>query len=264
MDRKTSNRCCMVKGCRSKAGKTLSFFRVPKNQERATQWLEACDRLDLQSKSVEHLYKNFSVCSLHFTENMYSGPYTKRLLPTAVPTKFHFTQTGGKPINKSSILYDILVKPTNSKENNVTTLFEKETLPEAGESRDQYIEVHDTQEQLSEAVFSPLLVEIRSECIDRPIFGEVDTQATQVLPVPSTSRSTSETQTQINNSLSSRTPRKKILRILRQENLKVQTLFPEAAEKSYTIEDFYNCCDKFLPKDLAKFVKVQARLYNNS
>ncbi|KAI4454284.1 transposase protein [Holotrichia oblita] len=81
----------------------------------------------------------------------------------------------------------------------------------------------------------------------------VDVSANYVSSIP----------TQTPRSATSSTPRKEKLRHKLKEarrlNIKTRKLL-ESQRKTLTPEDFYRCCDKFLPKAMAKFVKVQSQL----
>ncbi|XP_012232766.1 uncharacterized protein [Linepithema humile] len=83
--RKTGYVQCSVKSCKNvqKNGKPR-LFRFPKDKERAKEWAEACDRLDLVLKA-EKLYWSNRVCSDHFTEKMFSNTTKSRLLVIAKP-----------------------------------------------------------------------------------------------------------------------------------------------------------------------------------
>lgn len=60
-----------------------SRLMIKKYFSRIPAWIEACRRPELRSKSVEYMYKNKCICSLHFEKFMYNK---RNLLRGAVPT----------------------------------------------------------------------------------------------------------------------------------------------------------------------------------
>ncbi|XP_045505288.1 uncharacterized protein LOC123701772 [Colias croceus] len=72
---------CCVYGCKTSfKSKDIKFHRFPRD-ERRELWIEACQRPDLKSKTVEQLYRKY-VCGLHFERWMYMK---KKLKSTAIP-----------------------------------------------------------------------------------------------------------------------------------------------------------------------------------
>ncbi len=66
----------------------MSFFRVPKEEERAKKWVIKSRRADLLNKPLEYLNRNVCFCHDHFEELMFSNPEKTRLNWNAVPTLF--------------------------------------------------------------------------------------------------------------------------------------------------------------------------------
>ncbi|XP_063382102.1 52 kDa repressor of the inhibitor of the protein kinase-like [Cydia fagiglandana] len=87
---------CAVDGCKSqKTKENLSFFSLPRDEERRRTWLEIIGRPDLlttQTKSASHV-----VCSLHFDKSMIK--YVPQLKPDAVPTKSLLNQPSTSSLN---------------------------------------------------------------------------------------------------------------------------------------------------------------------
>ncbi|KAG5897424.1 hypothetical protein JTB14_032115 [Gonioctena quinquepunctata] len=97
---------CAHRACISKARtRSTSFFRFPKDVERARDWLKACNRDDLLGKSPEVLYGNYRLCELHFEKDMLiKHKFRKLLIPEAVPTIFPHSskrKTGSQTITDS-------------------------------------------------------------------------------------------------------------------------------------------------------------------
>ncbi|CAG9765874.1 unnamed protein product [Ceutorhynchus assimilis] len=105
-DRHPSHNVCSAKGCGNKSYLSgHSFFRFPKNPERARSWAVACNREDLLQK-LHQLHVSHRLCQIHFEDKFY-GPSKKKLVKTAVPTIFP-SLVSGKKIN---ILEQIVIKP---------------------------------------------------------------------------------------------------------------------------------------------------------
>ncbi|XP_026829979.1 uncharacterized protein LOC105276581 isoform X2 [Ooceraea biroi] len=85
--RKSGYRKCSVKRCKNTtANSNCRFFRFPKDNARAKQWVTACNREDLVLKTAEYLYAINRICSDHFEDRMYANDLKSRLLPSARPT----------------------------------------------------------------------------------------------------------------------------------------------------------------------------------
>lgn len=52
---------------------------------RSKLWIAACRRTDLFSKTPIELYKNYRVCKVHFTRDMFLNYEQTRLQPHAIP-----------------------------------------------------------------------------------------------------------------------------------------------------------------------------------
>ncbi|EFN80428.1 hypothetical protein EAI_00072, partial [Harpegnathos saltator] len=48
-------------------------------------WVEACGRQDLIKKTCKELYKNYRVCAIHFSQEMFLNDLRNRLQSYAVP-----------------------------------------------------------------------------------------------------------------------------------------------------------------------------------
>ncbi|GJQ71064.1 hypothetical protein Trydic_g973 [Trypoxylus dichotomus] len=66
---------------------TASFFRFPKDPERAKKWVLACGRTELLNR-IETLHYTTRVCGEHFESRMFLNNVGNRLQADAVPTKF--------------------------------------------------------------------------------------------------------------------------------------------------------------------------------
>ncbi|XP_028171204.1 uncharacterized protein LOC114360649 [Ostrinia furnacalis] len=77
---------CAVDGCKSRirnSRQDLSFFALPKDEERRKAWAELIGRPDLAAPGIRP--SRYVVCSLHFDDSaMIIMP---RLLPNAMPTR---------------------------------------------------------------------------------------------------------------------------------------------------------------------------------
>ncbi|XP_077270921.1 uncharacterized protein LOC143902085 isoform X2 [Temnothorax americanus] len=76
---------CAMKNCSNISGRESgpSFFRFPKDPDRAKLWLEKCGR-EINT-SPENLYKNYKVCGDHFKSSMFLNDLKNRLQPHAIP-----------------------------------------------------------------------------------------------------------------------------------------------------------------------------------
>ncbi|KYM95808.1 52 kDa repressor of the inhibitor of the protein kinase [Cyphomyrmex costatus] len=76
---------CAVKDCKNVTGtKGVSFFRFPKDLERAKLWLQFCNRCI--ETTLEKLNNNYRICSEHFTPSMFLNNLRNRLQSHAIPT----------------------------------------------------------------------------------------------------------------------------------------------------------------------------------
>ncbi|XP_028167654.1 52 kDa repressor of the inhibitor of the protein kinase-like [Ostrinia furnacalis] len=84
--KRNTNNCC-AENCRNRQKDTMdSFFTLPTDPERRSEWLKQIGRLDLLNKpSLKS--KSYKVCSLHFDRSAMREVITRKLLPDAVPTK---------------------------------------------------------------------------------------------------------------------------------------------------------------------------------
>uniref|UniRef100_A0A2A4J5S8 THAP-type domain-containing protein n=1 Tax=Heliothis virescens TaxID=7102 RepID=A0A2A4J5S8_HELVI len=76
---------CAVHGCRSSRRRNtenLSFFYLPKNEDRRRKWAELIGRPDLAGPNTK--IRNHFVCALHFDSS--SITYTPKLKPDALPS----------------------------------------------------------------------------------------------------------------------------------------------------------------------------------
>ncbi|KAE9543781.1 hypothetical protein AGLY_002011 [Aphis glycines] len=82
---------CIVKNCVNSKMKlkqrNCPLHKFPNDISRCNQWLTNSKLFDLRGKS-----KNYRICGRHFNANSYSNPKKKKLLPTAIPTEFDFTE----------------------------------------------------------------------------------------------------------------------------------------------------------------------------
>lgn len=77
--------------CIGEKTQKVKFFRLPKDETRCTQWLEASGRGDLLKPNFDfrHSYETLRICSDHFDSDMYNNPFEKtKLLCSAVPKTF--------------------------------------------------------------------------------------------------------------------------------------------------------------------------------
>ncbi|KAK4886413.1 hypothetical protein RN001_002684 [Aquatica leii] len=83
-------RWCAAPNCsnNSRTNTDFSFFRFPKDHNRAKEWVISCRREDLINKTSSYLYANCKICSVHFEEQMFLNFLKNRLKPGAVPTLF--------------------------------------------------------------------------------------------------------------------------------------------------------------------------------
>ncbi|XP_050502513.1 52 kDa repressor of the inhibitor of the protein kinase-like [Diabrotica virgifera virgifera] len=82
-----SHLVCAAINCNSKAYNcNLSFFRFPKDKERALVWLLESGREDLQCK-IDKL-DSYRLCGAHFEDKCFKNDLKNRLYPHAIPTVF--------------------------------------------------------------------------------------------------------------------------------------------------------------------------------
>ncbi|GAB1864094.1 P52K kinase [Camponotus japonicus] len=86
----SAKRWCAVPECTQRFDNMKKhLFRFSKDHDRWLQWIQACGRLDLQSKGPAYAYNNCYLCHLHFEERWYNvNKVRARLHPDAVPTRF--------------------------------------------------------------------------------------------------------------------------------------------------------------------------------
>nr|CAD7397053.1 unnamed protein product [Timema poppensis] len=87
---------CVALHCNSNSGceNGLSLFRIPKDKERAHQWLVNAEREDLLELSEAVRHTRY-ICQQHFTDDMFSNSLKSRLVWNAVPTVFPKLQSSG-------------------------------------------------------------------------------------------------------------------------------------------------------------------------
>ncbi|CAG2055408.1 unnamed protein product [Timema podura] len=87
---------CVALHCNSNSGceTGLSLFRIPKEKERAHQWLVNAEREDLLELSEAVRHTRY-LCQQHFTDDMFSNSFKSRLVWNAVPTVFPKLQSSG-------------------------------------------------------------------------------------------------------------------------------------------------------------------------
>ncbi|XP_039287826.1 52 kDa repressor of the inhibitor of the protein kinase-like [Nilaparvata lugens] len=92
---KLGARWCSAPGCtqNSKKDSKMTFFRFPKQKERARIWVANSGREDLEGKDANYLYENCKLCSLHFQKNMFANFMKNRLKEDAVPTLFNLPKS---------------------------------------------------------------------------------------------------------------------------------------------------------------------------
>ncbi|GAB6025157.1 hypothetical protein CHUAL_014016 [Chamberlinius hualienensis] len=118
--RKVTRRYCSAFNCRVKNIEfpELSFFRFPKDEERCKQWVINSHRTDLLDKDAEYLFRNVRLCSLHFTDEMFSNEEKNRLRNIAVPTIFNDETTEHTQTTDENERFecpeDVAVSPANT------------------------------------------------------------------------------------------------------------------------------------------------------
>ncbi|XP_022190251.1 52 kDa repressor of the inhibitor of the protein kinase isoform X2 [Nilaparvata lugens] len=88
--KRKGGRWCSAPNCHrnSNSYPGMTFFRFPKDDERARKWIVNCKRQDLFGKDANYLHQNLKLCSLHFEDKMIANFLKNRLKPDAVPTLF--------------------------------------------------------------------------------------------------------------------------------------------------------------------------------
>ena len=66
----------------------LSYFKVPKDQERAKKWIVNSQRAGLLTRNLDYCIKNIGFCADHFEDCMFMNGKKNRLIRSAVPTIF--------------------------------------------------------------------------------------------------------------------------------------------------------------------------------
>ncbi|ELT98644.1 hypothetical protein CAPTEDRAFT_196536 [Capitella teleta] len=79
---KSSGSFCAAAGCSEKkqVSRNRHFFRFPKDSNRCKRWVQNCRREDLMKASPLHLYKNCTMCDLHFTDSQFMNAQSKASL----------------------------------------------------------------------------------------------------------------------------------------------------------------------------------------
>nr|XP_033804241.1 52 kDa repressor of the inhibitor of the protein kinase-like isoform X2 [Geotrypetes seraphini] len=86
------NYCAALNCSRKSTHSDIGFFRFPRDPARCKQWVENCQRVDLEDKTADHLNKCYRLCARHFDSSMVrrKSPYRTRLQDNAIPTIFDF------------------------------------------------------------------------------------------------------------------------------------------------------------------------------
>ncbi len=73
-------RGCSAIGCTNSNKKQvgMSFFRVPKQPERARKWIQNCRRKGLLEEGLEYCQKNIIFCSDHFEDDQFMNQQKNR------------------------------------------------------------------------------------------------------------------------------------------------------------------------------------------
>ncbi|KAJ7996736.1 hypothetical protein DPEC_G00240120 [Dallia pectoralis] len=99
MEVKMPNRCA-APNCNIYSDKPdVPYFTFPLDRERCKQWLNNCQRTDLESKTPEELHNSFQICANHFEPSLICLDSTLRttLKEGAIPTIFDFTRQLNSP-----------------------------------------------------------------------------------------------------------------------------------------------------------------------
>ncbi|XP_018577202.1 52 kDa repressor of the inhibitor of the protein kinase-like isoform X2 [Anoplophora glabripennis] len=108
---------CAAKNCNSRQSNTqLSFFRFPKDIDRAKIWALACNREDLFDR-LNSLNQSHRLCSIHFEKKMYMNKECKRLIHNAVPTLFACLEGGSKFVDHTYSRHPLVTVRIENKEN---------------------------------------------------------------------------------------------------------------------------------------------------
>ncbi|XP_067113087.1 THAP domain containing 12a [Osmerus mordax] len=76
------------------------LFRFPRNSERCKKWIENCNRIDLEDKTPDELYRQYRLCAKHFEDSvMETTLHNTALKEDAIPTIF---DSSGQPTNPTS------------------------------------------------------------------------------------------------------------------------------------------------------------------
>ncbi|ELU16126.1 hypothetical protein CAPTEDRAFT_213058 [Capitella teleta] len=103
---KSSGSFCAAAGCSEKkqVSRNRHFFRFPKDSNRCKRWVQNCRREDLMKASPLHLYKNCTMCDLHFTDSQFMKSQSKAsLIREAVPTIFNSRRVSSIDITDPNI-----------------------------------------------------------------------------------------------------------------------------------------------------------------
>ncbi|XP_077263631.1 uncharacterized protein LOC143898209 isoform X2 [Temnothorax americanus] len=261
---------CAMKNCSNISGRESgpSFFRFPKDPDRAKLWLEKCGR-EINT-SPENLYKNYKVCGDHFKSSMFLNDLKNRLQPHAIPEQME----NDKSFELSSENNATFNLSDDSEENTVISV-------ECDIIKSNY----DKQQlELFETGFSDK-VECQSILVNDDHHGQYEHEQ-----VESVSHQYAQTElqyldqyaqtepqqlhqySQTEPKFSNHSPRKRILRgriealhreirklkqqLERQKN-KIQT---SKIRQKMSLNEYCEATDEFLPPEIANFVKTQVRL----
>ncbi|KRT85271.1 hypothetical protein AMK59_1375, partial [Oryctes borbonicus] len=79
---------CAAPNCKNTyRNSTLSFFRFPKDPERAKEWVLACGRTEFL-KELNSLHYSSRICGAHFDSSMFLNSIGNRLQSDAIPSIF--------------------------------------------------------------------------------------------------------------------------------------------------------------------------------
>ncbi|XP_073963693.1 uncharacterized protein [Choristoneura fumiferana] len=77
------NNLCEVDGCQSKSGKDVSFFKLPRDEERRKEWCDLIGRPDLAGPNIK--FGSHIICNRHFAKSEMT--IIPRLNPNALPSR---------------------------------------------------------------------------------------------------------------------------------------------------------------------------------
>ncbi|CAH2098201.1 unnamed protein product [Euphydryas editha] len=158
---------CIVDGCQNQTtNKSLSFFKLPKDEERRNKWLKIIGRSDLMNRK-DLKPGSYIVCSVHFEKNMIF--MTPRLHPDAMPTKYlpsqPSTSTSTSEMESSTI--DTSTQTEFSKVNNISIENIKDTTCETSAVKTEEINVDEkTQTSISLSQDTPEIRKLRDNSQD--------------------------------------------------------------------------------------------------